>query len=42
MPHAANVRLFVLCQALTMSVPAFVIFAGGIIGRKLAPEEIDD
>lgn len=38
MPHAANVRLFVLCQALTMSVPAFVIFAGGIIGRKLAPD----
>lgn len=38
MPHAANVRLFVLCQALTMSVPAFVIFAGGIVGRALAPD----
>ena len=38
MPHAANVRLFVLCQALTMSVPAFVIFAGGIVGRQLAPD----
>lgn len=38
MSHAANVRLFVLCQALTMSVPAFVIFAGGIVGRELAPD----
>ena len=38
MPYAANVRLFVLCQALTMSVPAFVIFAGGIVGRELAPD----
>lgn len=38
MPHSANVRLFVFCQALTMSIPAFVVFAGGIIGRQLAPD----
>jgi len=38
MSHAANVRLFVICQAQTMSIPAFVIFAGGIVGRELAPE----
>jgi MFS family permease len=38
MSHTANARLFVLCQALTMSVPAFVIFAGGITGRQLAPD----
>lgn len=38
MHHTANVRLFVLCQALTMSIPAFVVFAGGIIGRQLAPD----
>ncbi|MFZ5654703.1 MAG: MFS transporter [Pseudomonadota bacterium] len=38
MPFAANVPLFALCQALTMSVPAFVIFAGGIVGRELAPD----
>lgn len=38
MHHAANVRLFALCQALTMSMPAFVVFAGGIVGRTLAPD----
>lgn len=38
MSLASNVRLFALCQALTMSVPAFVIFAGGIVGRELAPD----
>lgn len=33
-----NVWLFVLCQALTMSMPAFVVFAGGIVGHTLAPD----
>jgi MFS family permease len=38
MHYAANVRLFALCQALTMSMPAFVVFAGGIVGRTMAPD----
>lgn len=33
-----NLWLFVLCQALTMSMPAFVVFAGGIVGHTLAPD----
>ena len=33
-----NVWLFMLCQALTMSIPSFVIFVGSIIGTTLAPD----
>jgi len=38
MKVANNVWLFMLCQALTMSIPAFVIFVGSIIGKTLAPD----
>lgn len=37
MKIANNVWLFMLCQALTMSIASFVIFVGSIIGRELAP-----
>ncbi len=33
-----NVWLFMLCQALTMSIASFVIFVGSIIGKTLAPD----
>lgn len=33
-----NVWLFMLCQALTMSIPSFVIFVGSIIGTTMAPD----
>lgn len=33
-----NVRLFTVCQALTMAIPAFVVFVGSIVGGELAPE----
>ncbi len=33
-----NVWLFMLCQALTMSIPSFVIFVGSIIGTTLSPD----
>jgi len=38
MKIANNVWLFMLCQALTMSIPSFVIFVGSIIGKKMAPD----
>ncbi|MBV1892122.1 MAG: MFS transporter, partial [Gammaproteobacteria bacterium] len=38
MKVANNVWLFMLCQALTMSIPSFVIFVGSIIGTTLAPD----
>jgi MFS family permease len=38
MKVANNVWLFMLCQALTMSIPSFVIFVGSIIGATLAPD----
>ncbi|MEZ0148082.1 MAG: MFS transporter [Candidatus Reddybacter sp.] len=38
MKIANNVWLFMLCQALTMSIPSFVIFVGSIIGTTLAPD----
>ena len=38
MKVANNVWLFMLCQALTMSIPSFVIFVGSIIGKTLAPD----
>ena len=38
MTIANNVWLFMLCQALTMSIPSFVIFVGSIIGKKMAPD----
>lgn len=38
MKVANNVWLFMLCQTLTMSIPAFVIFVGSIIGKTLAPD----
>jgi MFS family permease len=33
-----NVWLLVCCQALTMSIPAFLVFLGSIIGQQLAPD----
>ncbi|MBQ0721137.1 MAG: MFS transporter [Gammaproteobacteria bacterium] len=38
MKVANNVWLFMLCQALTMSIASFVIFVGSIIGKTLAPD----
>jgi len=38
MKVANNVWLFMLCQALTMSIASFVIFVGSIIGTTLAPD----
>lgn len=38
MKIANNVWLFMLCQALTMSIPSFVIFVGSIIGTTLTPD----
>lgn len=32
-----NVRLLTVCQALTMTIPAFVVFVGSIVGGDLAP-----
>ncbi len=38
MKVANNVWLFMMCQALTMSIASFVIFVGSIIGKTLAPD----
>lgn len=33
-----NVWLLMCCQALTMSIPSFLVFLGSIIGQQLAPD----
>ncbi len=35
---AKNVWLLTVCQALSMSIPSFVVFVGSIIGAHLAPD----
>ncbi|MBV1930854.1 MAG: MFS transporter, partial [Porticoccaceae bacterium] len=38
MNNNKNVWLLVCCQALTMSIPAFLVFLGSIIGQELSPD----
>ena len=38
MENSKNVWLLMVCQALTMSIPSFMVFLASIIGQRLAPD----
>lgn len=38
MKNSKNVWLLMVCQALTMSIPSFIVFLASIIGQTLAPD----